>query len=67
MRKITARFTNHTGYSASSCVENDGKIVEVSRKLTRDEVDTEVGVMYRVKSSDGDIFDAFGDELDFSA
>ena len=42
----------------------DGKVVEILRPLTKEEADIEdVGMMYKIRFSDGFEVDAFEDEL----
>ena len=62
----TARF--HTTEKDGSTVDYDGQVVTILRSLDpedpRDNVDPEVGNMFRVKAENGFTFDAFEDELE---
>lgn len=46
--------------------ENNGQRFEIIRKLTADEVDDEVGEMFKIKLATGKIIDAYPEEI-FSA
>lgn len=60
---VKAIFDTHGGDSTWN--SRSGEIVEVLRHLTKDEVDPEVGPMYKIRFSDGTETDAFGDELNW--
>ena len=48
--------------TGSNFTKYDGPVTVV-RKLTRKEADAEVGPMFKCRAPNGELFDAFGDEL----
>lgn len=57
-----AIFDTHGGDSTWN--ERSGEVVEILRELTEEEADIgDVGMMYRIRFSDGTETDAFEDEL----
>lgn len=62
---VASRAIFNTHGSDSTWCERDGEVCEVLRPLTNDEADLfDVGMMYRVRFSDGVETDAFEDELE---
>jgi hypothetical protein len=57
----------NTGHDSHSLARHySGQRAVIVRQLGTDEVDDEVGPMYRVRFDDGEEFDAFDDELNMT-